>query len=479
MNYYKTITKLIIVLSCWSKTVLSQNVGINSFSAIPDASAMLDIASTNKGLLIPRVALTNTTSTLPIVSPATSLLVYNTNLVADVLPGYYYWSGAKWLQLINDSATWNVIGNTGTNASTDFLGTTNAQDFVIKTNAIERMSFTTGGNVAIGGLPDPSASLSLNASNQGFLITRVDTASILSPALGLMTLRPADSCIYLYNGFNWQANGGVGKKCKCICSKTYINNQTFMYTGADQYFTIPISAKWMDIYAWGGSGAHTGGYSYAHFDLNSGAVSAGSTISIMVGDMTHNTYYGCGLDTAKCLYGFGGYSKKCANEGYSGAGLSGVFTGATTILETDAARALVIAGGSGTYSDNDCACAAYYGGPGTCGNEPLGGGMPTFRGVNGTDAGSGGGGGGYSGGVVMPFCTGTYANPARGGSGYYHPSATFGGVEFTSPTNDVSFNPPKGNDNCLFVYPSSYSGISHSGYCLVGAYGLVVLEWGD
>jgi BclA C-terminal domain len=63
-------------------------------------SAMLDVASSNKGVLIPRVALSSTADISTIVAPATSLLVYNTATVGippnNVSPGYYYWTGTKW-----------------------------------------------------------------------------------------------------------------------------------------------------------------------------------------------------------------------------------------------------------------------------------------------------------------------------------------------------------------------------------------------
>jgi uncharacterized protein (TIGR02145 family) len=70
---------------------------------------------------------------------------------------------------------------------------------------------------AIGAAPDPSALLDLSSTNKGFLITRVDTISIISPAFGLMTLAPSDSCLYMFNGTIWTSLGGVGKSCTCNC----------------------------------------------------------------------------------------------------------------------------------------------------------------------------------------------------------------------------------------------------------------------
>lgn len=84
------ITGILLLASTFS---YAQNVGINATGTAPDASAMLDVSATNKGLLIPRIALTGTTDATTIASPATSLLVYNTATAGSVTPGYYYNSG--------------------------------------------------------------------------------------------------------------------------------------------------------------------------------------------------------------------------------------------------------------------------------------------------------------------------------------------------------------------------------------------------
>jgi hypothetical protein len=81
----------------------SQNVGINDDNSTPNTSAMLDVFSINKGLLIPRIALTSTTVAAPVTFPEASLLVYNTATVNDVVPGYYYWNGTtEWIRLKTD-----------------------------------------------------------------------------------------------------------------------------------------------------------------------------------------------------------------------------------------------------------------------------------------------------------------------------------------------------------------------------------------
>lgn len=97
MKYLFTI--LMIYLT---NVLLSQNVGINGSAAVPDASAMLDVSSSNKGLLIPRVALTSTTDVTTIPSPQTSLMVYNTNAsMTGGGVGYYFYDGSAWRGLGN------------------------------------------------------------------------------------------------------------------------------------------------------------------------------------------------------------------------------------------------------------------------------------------------------------------------------------------------------------------------------------------
>ncbi len=136
--------------------VYAQNVGVNATGATPNTSAMLDISATNKGLLIPRVSLTGITDATTITTPATSLLVYNTNAALPDGKGYYYNSGTSaspsWVKFFSGSQSndWKLLGNAGTTPGTNFLGTTDAKDLTIYTNNSERMRISSGGDVGIG-----------------------------------------------------------------------------------------------------------------------------------------------------------------------------------------------------------------------------------------------------------------------------------------------------------------------------------------
>ncbi|MFN3967905.1 MAG: tail fiber domain-containing protein [Flavobacterium sp.] len=118
----KSISILIIFFILIVSNDMTAQVGIgttNPYSA-------LDITSTNNGLLIPRVALTNTSTVLPILTGKASELVYNTATTGDVTPGFYYLSAdtGPWVRLATTTAnSWLITGNTGIVDGTNFIGT--------------------------------------------------------------------------------------------------------------------------------------------------------------------------------------------------------------------------------------------------------------------------------------------------------------------------------------------------------------------
>lgn len=94
---------LFFLASSFLHFLQAQSVGIGT--SAPDASAQLDVVSTDKGVLVPRVALTAANAAAPVTTPATGLLVYNTATAGvapdNVIPGYYYWNGTRWYPVVN------------------------------------------------------------------------------------------------------------------------------------------------------------------------------------------------------------------------------------------------------------------------------------------------------------------------------------------------------------------------------------------
>lgn len=95
-------------------------VGIGTTT--PQSSAMLDVQSANKGMLVPRVALMSANSAAPVQSPADALLIYNTATAGTgndaVTPGFYYWSTAatRWFRF-NTNPDFGTWGDGITNAA--------------------------------------------------------------------------------------------------------------------------------------------------------------------------------------------------------------------------------------------------------------------------------------------------------------------------------------------------------------------------
>jgi len=122
-------------------------VSINTDGSLPDNSAMLDIKSTNKGILIPRMTLTQRNA---IPSPANGLMVYQTNNS----PGFYYNSGTgaipAWV-IAGTGSGWGLTGNSGTSAGTNFIGTTDLQPLRFRVNnAWAGEIHPTSGNIFLG-----------------------------------------------------------------------------------------------------------------------------------------------------------------------------------------------------------------------------------------------------------------------------------------------------------------------------------------
>jgi Protein of unknown function (DUF1566) len=129
-------TKLFLFIFLLIITISSQaQIGIGT--AIPDASAQLDITSTTKGVLVPRVA-----STSAVVAPAEGLLVYQTN--APV--GFYVYKSGVWTIISTGTLTLTTTGTSG--AATLVDNTLNIPQY----SGSSSCSYSIGQNVpALGG----------------------------------------------------------------------------------------------------------------------------------------------------------------------------------------------------------------------------------------------------------------------------------------------------------------------------------------
>jgi hypothetical protein len=111
---------------------LTAQVGINTIS--PDVNSILDIYSTTKGMVIPRVGLSATNSAAPMSAHVVGMVVYNTGTSGvapnNVTPGMYYNTGAKWERLAVPSEVPKTRGIERVNTSNATTFTKVGTDFI-------------------------------------------------------------------------------------------------------------------------------------------------------------------------------------------------------------------------------------------------------------------------------------------------------------------------------------------------------------
>ncbi len=134
--------------------VQAQNVGIGTL--VPDASSLLELRSGDKGLLIPRVALSGANDVTTVPSPANTLLVFNTATAGSgrfaVSPGFYYYnsSSLSWVAITaadnSLKSAWLLGGNSNTFSGTNFIGTIDNVSLQFKINNTSAGFLGTTGN---------------------------------------------------------------------------------------------------------------------------------------------------------------------------------------------------------------------------------------------------------------------------------------------------------------------------------------------
>ena len=162
--------KYFFILFIFITSYSFSQVGIGTTN--PDTSSSLDISSANSGLLIPRISLIDVSNGIaPINTPAISLLIYNINpaVIGGNGEGYYYWNGTEWKKLTTDGNNWNITGNSGTDPSINFIGTTDFNDLVFKANNNE--SLRVKSNIDKIGLYNSNPDYNLDINTENFAIT--------------------------------------------------------------------------------------------------------------------------------------------------------------------------------------------------------------------------------------------------------------------------------------------------------------------
>jgi hypothetical protein len=183
----------IFIASC---ALMKANAQTGIGTTAPNASAKLDVTATNKGFLPPRVSLTSTTDVATIASPATGLIVYNTNTAGaapnNVIPGYYYYNGSAWINFIASNTS---TGLTNDQTSTSYTLTSADNGKVIILN-----------NVSAITLNVPYFFVGFNCM-------------ILQKGAGQVTLTINGTTTNIYNRYNFTKTAGQYSILTLVCTE--------------------------------------------------------------------------------------------------------------------------------------------------------------------------------------------------------------------------------------------------------------------
>jgi len=156
-------------LLLWQLTLFAQ-VGIGTTS--PDPSSLLDMQSSNKGVLIPRVSIDNITNQLldGVNTASTSLLVWNTNafVIGGDGVGFYFFNNSVWEKLSSQTiiaengvdltgSTIRLGGNLTQNTSITQgiydlnLNLSSTGDFNVQDNGVTHLQVRDNGDTYFGG----------------------------------------------------------------------------------------------------------------------------------------------------------------------------------------------------------------------------------------------------------------------------------------------------------------------------------------
>lgn len=211
-----TIGKSLLACSFFSVTMFTSSdvmaqsgVGINGTGAPANSSAGLDVDFSNKGVLIPRIALTSTTDVTTIPTPANSLLVFNTTNGAGLTPGFYYYDGnlMQWTAVAGSGGGGGgggaaivcsspaedktLVYNNGQWECNDVLEvdpTWNAVSINNFSGPSSSYNLLVSGNVGIDGGGSPSTSFDLSVGGDAHVSDRMSIGTTSSaPSGGLLT----------------------------------------------------------------------------------------------------------------------------------------------------------------------------------------------------------------------------------------------------------------------------------------------------
>lgn len=423
------------------------NTGVTS-PGFPNSCSLLDLSSTTKGFLPPRMTLAQELAICGGVPPE-GMVVYNTTTHT-----FDMYNGSAWVPVGGGGGAttgWALIGNSGTNPLSNFLGTIDAQDLVIRTTNSERLRVLATGNVGIGD-PSPASLLTVGSGDK----FQVNASGDVVALKGVTYSWPAANAtgVLTNNGtgtLTWAAASGGGSGWSLTGDGGTTAGTNFIGTTDNQPFEIHVFEKddknkgsmRVMLYEPKDSSANiTGGYQFNSIGFfNRGSVIAGGGEDAAV-------------NTINADFSFigGGINNQISSQNREGSIRNSVIGGGLGNLIT--ANYASIIGGAGNNVSGDYAV--------------VGGGRGNFATASGSFVGGGGFDGESSGGN---FATGPGSAIVGGLSNSANGFGSFIGAGNFNTTNNTFASIAGGTGNTAGGYSSSI--IGGNGNNAIGDYSTV------
>ncbi|MDT3740657.1 MAG: hypothetical protein RO257_14290 [Candidatus Kapabacteria bacterium] len=213
MSWLKKFLIFALIVIIESSVLYSQSIGIGDAADFtPDNSSLLELQSTQRGFLMPRMT---RNERLAILNPANGLMVVQNDDQPGELSGiyYYYASGPFWVRIpVSTNNMWSLTGNAGINSSINFLGTTDNNNLVFRTNDTARLTILGTGKVDISYGADVYGSLSVLNSNGFGTVFTIDPAQAATISYTLPNAQGAGGTYLKNNGsgiLSWDTPSSV------------------------------------------------------------------------------------------------------------------------------------------------------------------------------------------------------------------------------------------------------------------------------
>jgi hypothetical protein len=120
---------------------------IGSNPSTINKASILELESNRQGLLLPRIPGANL-ATNPLNAAPDGMIIYVTDSTSLFIRKNGLWQRMS-ADSVADAKNWNTTGNSGLDSTVNFLGTTDAQPLIFKTNGTERLRITSNGNLKV------------------------------------------------------------------------------------------------------------------------------------------------------------------------------------------------------------------------------------------------------------------------------------------------------------------------------------------